>query len=198
MVPDWVHELGASYLGRRPFVARRPPDMPALGPVSEIDHIQWDFRQWDGPIGDWQEHFGKGRGQVYPLDGGAPEPSCNEVEVAKQLRRVRQHAYWFSGYQAKLVPARWKAWVLSLGTEALDLTDWLVIFDRAVRERIDSKKGGMPDVVAWNDSDALGSAIFVECKARGETAMVAQEDWVWAAQRAGLDLSQIAVSVRPF
>jgi hypothetical protein len=35
---------------------------------------------------------------VHSLDGAAPLRSCNEVEVAKRLRDVRQHAYWFSGY----------------------------------------------------------------------------------------------------
>jgi hypothetical protein len=56
----------------------------------------------------------------------------------------------------------------------------------------------MPDVVAWDDLNALKSALFVECKGPPEAVLEAQEDRVWAATQAGLHLSQIAVSVRPF
>jgi hypothetical protein len=56
----------------------------------------------------------------------------------------------------------------------------------------------MPDVVAWNDRDPLASAIFIECKGRGESFKEAQEDWVWAALGAGVGVTQIAVTVLPF
>jgi hypothetical protein len=56
----------------------------------------------------------------------------------------------------------------------------------------------MPDVVAWNDNDPLGSAIFIECKGPRESFKEAQEDWVRAAQNSGVEASQIAVAVRPF
>jgi hypothetical protein len=68
----------------------------------------------------------------------------------------------------------------------------------AIRAKITFPSGGMPDVVAWNDRRSLRSAIFVECKGRGESFTQAQEDWVWAAHDSGVALSQIAVSLRPF
>ena len=52
--------------------------------------------------------------------------------------------------------------------------------------------------MAWNQNDPFASAIFVECKGPSESISEAQEDWVSAVQRAGVRLSQIAVSVRPF
>jgi hypothetical protein len=160
-----------------------------------VQHIEFDFRRWDGPIGGWSEHFGKGRGQVYSLDGTEPLRSCNEVEVAKRLRRARDHAYWFSAYSPTRVPGIWQPWMRALGG---DTPVWLVSLDTLIRERISSRQGGMPDVVAWSDTDPLQSAIFIECKGRTETFGGTQEDWVWAALRAGVRLSQLAVSVRPF
>jgi hypothetical protein len=61
-----------------------------------------------------------------------------------------------------------------------------------------SRKGGMPDVVAWNSSNPLGSAIFIECNGPQEALGEAQEDWVWADQETGLEVTQIAVAVGPF
>lgn len=157
--------------------------------------MQFEFRRWDGPVGPWTEHFGKGRGQVYSLDGLDPVRSCNEIEVAKRLRVVRDEAFWFSGYNPSTVPELWRPWVRSLDAEA---PRWLITLDAEIRERISSPKGGMPDVVAWSENEPRKSAIFVECKGPNEAIGEAQEDWVWAAQEAGLDADQIAVSVRPF
>jgi len=70
--------------------------------------------------------------------------------------------------------------------------------DVKLRKRISSRKGGMPDVVAWNALEPRRSALFIECKGPREKIDEAQEDWVWAARRVGIRLSQIAVSVRPF
>jgi hypothetical protein len=50
----------------------------------------------------------KGEVRCISLDGAAPLRSCNEVEVAKRLRDVRQHAYWFSGYNVARVPEIWR------------------------------------------------------------------------------------------
>ncbi|MBK5115812.1 MAG: VRR-NUC domain-containing protein [Thermoleophilia bacterium] len=157
--------------------------------------MQFEFRQWDGPIGPWAEHFGKGRGQVHSLDGTEPLRSCNEVEVAKRLRAVRDHAFWFSGYNPSKVPEIWRPWVRSLDA---DVPDWLTSLDARIRDQIRSAGGGMPDVIAWNDLEPLGSALFIECKGHRERFGEAQEDWVWAARRAGVRLSQIDVSVRQF
>jgi VRR-NUC domain len=169
---DWIEIVGARPIGERRLSATARKQ-PKYGPASAVAHIEFALRRWDGPVGDWSEHFGKRRGQVHSLDGTAPLRSCQEVEVAKRLRKVRDRAYWFSAYAPARVPATW-------------------------RQRISSPKGGMPDVVAWNDGDPLGSAIFIECKGRVESFGEAQEDWVWAACRAGVRVTQIAVSVRPF
>jgi hypothetical protein len=160
-----------------------------------IENIEFPYRRWDGPVGEWSEHFGKGRGQVHSLDGAAPLRSCTEVEVAKRLRGVRRQAYWFSGYNVARVPEIWRPWVRSLNA---DVPGWLSQLDRTIRGVISTRRGGMPDVVAWDDSDPMKSALFVECKGPREAVLEAQEDWVWAATQAGLTLSQVAVSVRPF
>jgi hypothetical protein len=191
---DWIQAIGARSLGKRPFVATRRR-VPALAVVNEVEHIQFALEPWDGPVGAWREQFGKGRGQVHSLDGTPPLRSCNEIEVVKALRSVRDSAFWFSGYNARAIPELWRPWVRSSGHES---PSWLVSVDREVRLRIRSKRGGMPDVVAWNDNDPLESAIFVECKGRREPITEAQEDWVCAAQCAGIRLFQVAVSVRPF
>ncbi len=174
--------------------ARRPRKEPEYGPPSLVPQIAFSFRQWDGPKLEWTEDFGKGGGQVYSLDGEEPLRSCQEVEVAKRLCAAREHAFWFSGYSVGRVPSIWRPWVSSLA----EATEWLVSLDKTIREAISSRKGGMPDVVAWDDPDPLGSAIFIECKGPREAFLPAQEDWVWAALRAGIRVAQIAVAVRPF
>jgi hypothetical protein len=191
---DWIDSIGATRKGEVLVAARRLRESPESGPPSLAVQIEFDFRQWDGQIGEWSEHFGKGRGQVYSLDGGEPLRSCQEVEVAKRLRVARDHAFWFSGYSVARVPSLWRPWVSSLA----EAPDWLVSLDRTIRQHISSRKGGMPDVVAWDDLDPLGSAIFIECKGPRETFKPAQEDWVCGALRAGVGLRQIAVAVRPF
>jgi hypothetical protein len=191
---DWVEAIGARSLGQRAFTARERKSSP-YGPPSEVEHFQFAFKRWDGPIRPWKEHFGKGKGQVHSLDGAEPLRSCNEVETAKRLRTVREHAFWFSGYNPTAVPDIWRLWVRSLGVEA---PDWLTALDAAVRDRIRSPKGGMPDVVAWNTDEPLASAIFVECKGPNERIGESQEDWVWAVRQQGIGLPQVAVSLRPF
>lgn len=181
-------------VGEQLFAAKRRKT-PALGPPAVVAHIEFDFRQWDGPIGDWDEHFGKGRGQVYSLDGTVPLRSCNEVEVAKRLRTIRDHAFWFSEYAPSKVPDIWRPWVRSLGA---DTPEWLRSLDMTIRRRVSSRRGGMPDVVAWNDHQPLESAFFIECKGPREAVGEAQEDWVCAARSGGVRVAQIAVSVRPF
>jgi hypothetical protein len=163
--------------------------------MRPLEHIQFDFRRWDGPALPWREDFGKGRGQVYSLDGSEPVRSCNEVEVAKRLRKVRDQAFWFSGYNPTAVPEIWRPWVWSLKGE---VPEWLAALDAKIRRRIRSRAGGMRDVVAWSEREPLRSAVFIECKGRKEPFDPTQEDWAWAARKAGVRVSQIAVSVRPW
>jgi hypothetical protein len=192
---DWIETVGALSLGLRPLSAKRRKAEP-YADASEVQHVQFPFRQWEREVGPWREHFGKGRGQVHSLDGREPLRSCNEVEVAKALRKVRDRAYWFSGYRVDLVPGIWRPWVRSLGED--DVPDWLGSLDAKIRQQIRSGRGGMPDVVAWNEFEPTTSALFIECKGPNEAFGEAQEDWVWAAQSAGVRLSQLAVSLRPF
>jgi hypothetical protein len=103
-------------------------------------------------------------------------------------------AFWISPYTTTRVPALWEPWILSMA----GLPSWLSQLDTAVRQQITSPKGGIPDVVAWNDDGPLRTAIFVECKGPKESFKEGQEDWLWAALREGMDRSQFAVSVRPF
>lgn len=186
----WATERGAELLGRIPFEAVKRKHRRHAAP-HKIERFQLPFRQWDGPIG---ADFGKGRGQVYSLDGRKPNRSCNEVEVAKILRRIRDHAFWFSAYPTVKMPETWRPWVLSTS----ELPHWLKNLDSAIRERINSPGGGMPDIVAWNDGHPSRSALFVECKAAKEGFGEAQEDWLWAALCKGIKVSQFAVSIRAF
>jgi len=190
---DWALNHGVRSMGRFPFAALRRRK-PRLGPPCKIDHLQFPFRQWDGPIGIWAEHFGKGRGQVYSLDRSEPLRSCNEVEVAKILRQVRRHAFWVCSFDTSRMPTIWRSWVLSMN----ELPPWLARIDTSVRLRISSRKGGMPDVVAWNDGNPVRSALFVECKGANEGFKEAQEDWLYIALGNGLKEEQFDVSVRPF
>jgi hypothetical protein len=193
MDQDWIPRTGARSLGQH-LLAAEERKHPCYAPPRKIEHLQFAFRQWDGPIGPWEEHFGKGRGQVHSLDRDDPLRSCNEVEVAKVLRRMRQHAFWVSAFDTNRMPAIWRPWVLSMN----ELPAWLARLDTTIRTHIRSKKGGMPDVLAWSDDDPLRSALFVECKGVKEGFKEAQEDWVWAALASGVTDTQIAVSVRPF
>jgi|SRR3954453_8249649 hypothetical protein len=191
---SWTELIGARLLGDRPLSAKRRSTQQ-LGPPASVQHLQFAFRRWEGPIGDWKDHFGKGKGQVHSLDGTEPLRSCNEVEVAKRLGTLRNHAFWFSEYNPTSIPPIWRPWARSLRAEP---PSWLASLDRTIRQHVSSKKGGMPDVVAWNDDESLHSAIFIECKGHREAFSEAQEDWVWAARNVGVELSQLAVSLRPF
>jgi hypothetical protein len=90
----------------------------------------------------WAEGFGKASGQIYSLDGGVPQRSCNEVEVAKLLRAVRPEAYWISGFAPSQIPDSWRLWVLS----PAEAPAWHKEFDRRLRPRISAPRGRMPDV----------------------------------------------------
>ena len=151
---SWIEIVGATSLGLRPLAARER-DHPRCGLAREVEHLQFELRRWDGRIGPWGEHFGKGRGQVKSLDDTEPLRSRNEVEVAKRLRTVRDHGFWFSGFSTKHVPDIWRPWVRECSQSTLP--DWLARLDRELRAKIPSKAGGMPDVVAWNDRESLRS-----------------------------------------
>ena len=189
----WATEYGAELLGRNPFAAVKRKHRRHAAP-HKVEHFKLPFRQWGGRIKrSMKEDLRKGRGQVYPLDGRKPIRSCNEIEVAKILRHFRDHAFWVSTFSS-VKPEIWRPWMLSIS----ELPNWLKNLDSAIRERINSPAGGLPDVVAWNDDHPSHSALFVECKGSKEDFGEAQEDWLWAALCEGIKVSQFAVSVRAF
>lgn len=178
---------------RLPFQADKRKD-PAKLPTPSVLHLSVEYRQWDGPAVPFSEDFGKKGGQVYSRDGTDPVRSCNEVEVAKALQTIRDHAFWISSYAPSQIPAIWRPW--TCGPD--EAPAWLRALDRRVRAFTGRSRGGIPDVVAWNDRDPDASAIFVECKGTKESFKEGQEDWVAAALTLGLSDEQISVAVRQF
>ena len=177
----------------RPFAAenRKTPRKEA---PPQVLHFVVPYRQWDGAPLPWSKDFGKKGGQVYSRDGTEPQRSCNEVEVVKRLRRVRDHALWISSYSPGQIPAIWRPWTAAPS----EAPEWLLTLDREVRKATGRAAGGIPDVVAWNDRDPRESALLVECKGAMESFKEGQEDWVVAVLACGVDREQLAVAVRQF
>ena len=190
---DWLSALSTKPPSLIPFAATKRKN-PRQLPPAEVLAVDIHYRRWDGEIGPWREHFGKGRGQVYSLDGEKPIRSCNEVEVAKRLRTLRQNAYWVSCYAAKLVPELWRPWVIGQDK----LPDWLKTLDDSIRKHLVSVSGGIPDVVAWNELCPLQSALFVECKGEHEGFKEGQEDWVSCAIKEKIRKKQFGIARRVF
>src|SRR5690606_38532301 len=176
-----------------PFAAAKQRH-PARRHAPLVPHLYIRYRQWDGPKLAWSEDFGKGRGQVYSRDGSEPVRSCNEVEVAKRLRTIRQNATWISSYSPSQVPLLWRPWTAG----PAEAPAWLRQIDGEIRRLTGAASGGIPDVVAWDDSSSLSSAILIECKGEKESFKEGQEDWVAAAIACGLTRDQIVVAVRTF
>jgi hypothetical protein len=191
--PKWLEALGHVDKELLPFIAYERKH-ERVGQTPRIWHVAIRYHQWDGPRLPWSEDFGKASGQVYSLDGGVPQRSCNEVEVAKLLRMVRPEAYWISGFAPSKMPALWRPWVL----DPAEAPAWLKEFDQRLRPRISAPRGGMPDVVAWAPDRELESVLFVECKGPKEKNKEAQEDWVAAALTEGVPASNFAAAIRVF
>jgi hypothetical protein len=191
----WIGIVGATSLGFRPFAASKRHE-PRLAPPPEIEHLEFEFQRWDGPIGPWHEHFRKGRGQVRSLNGTEPLRSCNEIEVAKRLRMVRDHAFWFSGFGTKHIPTIWRPWLRENSQSAMP--DWLASLNEAIRAKTTSRAGGMPDVVAWNDRQSLRSAICTRRIWDPGKPLARPRRTGYGPHDSGVALSQIAVSLRPF
>ena len=177
----------------RPFAADKRV-RPARRPPALVTHFEIPYRKWDGPKLAWAEDFGKGKGQVYARDPQENPRSCNEVEVVRLLRRVREHAVWISCYRPDQVPALGRPYAIA----PEDAPGWLRALDAEIRAATGHRQGGIPDVVAWDDVEPLASALFVECKGATESFKEGQEDWVSAALERGLQSDQFAVAIRRF
>lgn len=190
---ELVAALEPTAVRELPFYAN-DRQRPGQREAPTVVHLDVLYRQWDGPRLSRTEDFGKGRGQVYSRDGGEPLRSCNEVEVAKRLRRIRQNAYWISSYSTATLPEIWRPWTLGLQ----QVPAWLFYLNREIGRLTGKSNGGVPDVVAWNDERSSSSALFVECKAPKEGFKDSQERWIAAALACGVAPTQIAVAVRQF
>ncbi len=189
---DWLEALPGTK-SKAPFAAVQR-GRSSMGSPPVVVHVEIPYRQWEGPIGPWAEHFGKGRQQVYTLDGGEPVRSCNEVEVAKLLRAAGRCAYWVSCYNPSKLPDIWRPYALAPKA----MPDWLQQIDGKIRSRTGHPKGGIPDVVSWDASDPRGTVVFVECKGPKEKIKKNQEDWVCATIENGLEVERFAVAIRTF
>jgi hypothetical protein len=178
---------------RAPFAAKSRKT-PARVAAPSILHFSIRYRQWDGPPLPFSEDFGKKGKQVYSRDGADPVRSCNEVEVAKRLRQIRDHAFWISSYAPSQIPALWRPWTKGPN----EAPDWLLALDGRIRAITNRPTGGIPDVVAWNDNNSNESALLIECKGPVEPFKEGQEDWVSAALGLGIVDQQVGVAVRMF
>jgi hypothetical protein len=187
---------------KRPF---RSEDLDVTRGAAEppvIEHVEIAYERWPGkildPKRDWMGKCGKGGGCVKPLDGGEPEPSCNEIEVVKLLRaRLGYEAHFFTNWGS--IPEKWQEWVRPLR----EMPDWLKDFDDALRKMNGgptpgARRAGLPDVVGWDPKapDTLSSAVFVECKKPGERVGKNQERWFATAIALGVPPESFAVAVR--
>lgn len=189
---DWINILPGARAAA-PFAARKR-SVPRSEPAPMVPHVSVSYRQWDGPIGPWAEHFGKGKQQVHSLDASEPLRSCNEVEIAKLFRRSGRCAYWVSCYNPSQLPAIWQPFALAPSA----MPAWLHHIDYEIRRLIPHKKGGIPDVVAWSRDEPAKSVVFVECKGPSEDFKESQEDWVQAAIAGGISANRFAVAIRHF
>jgi len=190
---NWLLDISTASPTFAPFAAKRRR-RAALAPPPTLANVVLPLRQWDGYVGPWEDHFGKGRKQAYPLVGVEPKPSCAEVEVVKLLRRCCQHAFWVSCFNAEKLPDHWRPYALAL----YELPRWLREIDDDIRTRIASATGGIPDAAGWDDDSPTASARFLECKAIGESVRESQQDWVTDAIANHFSISQFAVALRPY
>ena len=109
------------------------------------------------------------------------------------LRRHFDRAFWISTYNRPM-PVHWRPYTLAFDHLPL----WLADVDTEIRKKIHSKRGGIPDVVAWNLDSPQLTAKFVECKGRQESIRATQEDWVRTAIHEHFTPAQFAVAIRPF
>jgi hypothetical protein len=111
------------------------------------------------------------------------------------LRQIRSEAYWVALFKAYgRIPAPWKPYALP----ERRMPDWLKDLHYRVRGRVPGLEGGVPNVVAWDVTEGQKNALFVHCQAPREKLTENQENWISAAIKEGVSLSQFAVAVRPF
>lgn len=155
-------------------------------------NVEISYKNWDKRIGNWSDHFGKGKSQVYSLDGKEPVRSCNEIEIVKLLRNAGFNSFWISTYNPKVIPGLWQPWVLSFKNMPI----WLSEFDSRFRNKLSSKKGGIPDVIAWRPDSGLHSCIMIECKGKKEGLTTNQIRWLKLAFSNGFSPDQFGIAIR--
>jgi hypothetical protein len=205
------HWMGAALMpaGRRIAREELPPKVRDALPAEVDAYVEIDYKQWDGPRGEWHDSMGKYGGRVDPLDGGEPVASCNEIEVAKLLRsRLGYEAFFFTTFPIPdgSTPDQpdWCPWTKNEKAAP----DWLRKLDDEIRslpwwpKKASGKPeaGGMPDVVAWDPNAAKPreTAVFVECKGLTEGMRKHQSPWVAAAIELGVPADRFALALRPF
>src|SRR4051794_27388422 len=126
----------------------------------------------------------RNKGIRYPAD----PPTIEEIVAVMRAAGDAVHGRRLRG----LIVVLWRAGLriheaLALAEADLDPRRGSLLVRRGKGGR-PAKRGGMPDVVAWSEQEPLRSAIFVECKGPREAVGEAQEDWIWAARHAGVEL----------
>lgn len=196
---SWLRYLRLKNIRMKAFVAPRRREPSRLDSVV-VPHGVLLLRQWKGQPSQWADDYGKKRGQVYPLGGRAPEPSCIEIEVAKLMRKVRPMAFWVSCFN-RTPPPRWEPWVV-LPRDNLPELGWLKALNAMVWRELgfggQPKMQGIPDVVAWDPEKPFETSLFVECKGEKDKPKETQEDWVSGAVAHGVPAESFAVAIRRF
>jgi hypothetical protein len=139
--------------------------------------FELEFDLFEGPVGHWREHYGKGKGRVESPTG---EASCAEAELVRILREGDWHAGWLEDYQTASIPQEWQ-WALVNET---DLPPNVSERHKRIREELLARfglRGGCWDVIAWK-GDALW---YLETK--GPKDGLSRNQIAWWATGAALD-----------
>jgi len=135
------------------------------------------------------------KGAAARIDDGDGFPTFAELLVAMRLRSAGWNCTWASAYTKQFIEM-W-AWNAKepIASEkpsprVLDLLQAVAAKRDGITGRRRSFFQGMPDVVAWRDSDLL----MIECKRFGKDRIQkTQAEWFQAASLCGVGISQLGV-----
>jgi hypothetical protein len=134
--------------------------------------FELELTPFEGPIGPWREHFGKGKNQVRSPQG---ESSCAEAEIVRLLRARGWNAAWLEDWASTSIPANWK-WAVM---EERELPSGIRLRHDRIRERsreVTGQRAGCWDVIAWKDEVLW----YLEAKGPGDGLNKNQVAW-WIA-----------------